>query len=74
MVPLITGMTRDGLFLIEKGKVTKPIKHMRFNERLLDLFNRVEAMGTPERTGEYIGMLVPTIKVRDFNCTSTTKF
>ena len=74
MVPLVTGMTRDGLFLIENGKVTRPIKHMRFNERLLDLFNRVEEMGQPERTGEYIGMLVPTIKVKDFNCTSTTKF
>jgi predicted Zn-dependent protease len=74
MVPLVTGMTRDGLFLIENGKVSKPIKHMRFNERLLDIMNRVEAMSQPERTGEYISMLVPAFKVADFNFTSTTKF
>lgn len=74
MVPLVTGMTRDGLFLIENGKITKPVKHMRFNEKLVDLLNRVEAMSEPKRTGEYLGMLVPTVKVSDFNFTSTTKF
>ena len=74
MVPLVTGMTRDGLFLIENGKVSKPALHMRFNERLLDLMDRVEEMGPQERTGEYISMYIPTIKVKDFNFTSTTKF
>jgi predicted Zn-dependent protease len=74
MVPSLTGMTRDGLFLIEDGKITTAVKHMRFNESPLDALSRVEAMGPPERTGEYIGMLVPTLKVRDFNFTSATKF
>jgi predicted Zn-dependent protease len=74
MVPLVTGMTRDGLFLIEDGKVTRPIKHLRFNVKLLDVLGNVEAMSEPERTGEYIGMLVPTLKVNNFNFTSTTKF
>jgi predicted Zn-dependent protease len=74
MVPLVTGMTRDGLFLIEDGRVTKPIKHLRFNVKLLELLSGVEALGEPVRTGEYISMLVPTVKVRDFNFTSTTKF
>lgn len=74
MVPLVTGMTRDGLFLIEDGKVSRPIKHLRFNVKLLDILSNVEAMSEPERTGEYIGMLAPTIKVKDFNFTSTTKF
>jgi predicted Zn-dependent protease len=74
MVPLVTGMTRDGLFLIENGKIAKPLKHLRFNIRLLDVLSRVEALGSPERTGEYFGMLIPAIKIRDFNFTSTTGF
>lgn len=74
MVPLVTGMTRDGLFLIENGEVTRPIKYLRFNENPVDVLNRVEAMSAPERTGEYMGMLVPALKVREFNFTSTTKF
>jgi len=74
MVLLITGMTRDGLFLIEDGKVVKPIKNLRFNVKLLDVLSRVEAMSKPERTGEYFGMLVPALKVKDFNFTSTTGF
>ncbi len=74
MVPLVTGMTRDGLFLIENGKVTRPLKNMRFNDNPLDLLSRVEALGRPERTGEYVDMLVPPLAVRDFNFTSTTKF
>ena len=74
MVPSVTGMTRDGLFEIRNGKVGRAVRHMRFNENLVDLFNRVEALGKPERTGGYSAMLVPAIKVKDFNFTSTTKF
>jgi predicted Zn-dependent protease len=74
MMPLVTGMTRDGLFLIENGAVARAVKHMRFNEDPLDMLRRVELMGRPERTGEYISMLLPALKVRDFNFTSTTKF
>lgn len=74
MLPLVTGMTRDGLFLIENGAVARAVKHMRFNEDPLDMLSRVELMGRPERTGEYIGMLLPALKIRDFNFTSTTRF
>jgi len=74
MVPTLTGMTRDGLFLIEKGKVVRPVQHMRFNENMVDMLNRVELLGPAERTGEYAPMLVPTLKVKNFNFTSTTKF
>jgi len=73
MVPSLTGMTRDGLFLIEDGKVTKALQHMRFNENMVDVLNRVEMLGTVTRTGEW-PMLVPALKVRAFNFTSTTKF
>jgi len=74
MVPLLTGMTRDGLLLIEDGRVRGAVKHMRFNENPVGILNRIEAMGPPTRTGEYMSMLVPTLKVRDFNFTSGTKF
>lgn len=74
MVPSVTGMTRDGTFLIEDGKVTKAMKNMRFNENIVDVLNRVEVLSVPERTGEYIPVLAPALKVRDFNFTSATDF
>ena len=45
---LITGLTRDGLFLIEKGKVTRPVRNMRWNESPIVAFNNLDAM-TPAR-------------------------
>ena len=45
---LVTGLTRDGLFLIEKGKVTRPVKNMRWNESPIVAFNNIDAM-TPRR-------------------------
>ena len=71
MESLLTGMTRDGLFLIENGKVTHPIKQLRFNESVEQVLNRVEMVGQPERMGQ---CLVPALKVRDFNFTSITAF
>lgn len=74
MVPSATGMTRDGLFLIEDGKVTGPIRQLRFNENLLDVFNRIEKLGAPERAGEAWHTLVPPLKIKSFNFTSGTRF
>jgi len=68
----ITGMTRDGLFLIERGQVAGPIRHMRFNERLFDLLGRVEQLGVPERVS--LSAMVPAMRVREFNFTSATRF
>src|SRR5678810_522557 len=47
---LLTGLTRDGLFLIEKGKVTRPVKNMRWNESPVFALNNLDAMTAPERT------------------------
>ena len=47
---LYTGLTRDGLFLIEKGKVTRPVKNMRWNESPIVALNNVDAMTPAERT------------------------
>ena len=68
-----TGLTRDGTFLIENGKVTRSIKNFRFNESPLFMLNNLEAIGPAVRTagGDGGGAIVmPTIKVRDFNFTS----
>ena len=55
----MTGLTRDGLYLIEKGKVTRPVKNMRWNESPIVALNNIEAMTPPERvvSGEGVGRL-----------------
>ena len=45
---LYTGLTRDGAFLIEKGKVVRPLKNLRWNESPLLMLNRLEDIGRPE--------------------------
>jgi predicted Zn-dependent protease len=70
---LYTGLTRDGTFLIENGKVTKAVKNLRFNESPLFMLNNLEMLGRAERVAgtESGGNVVfPTIKVKDFNFTS----
>lgn len=70
---LFTGLTRDGTFLIENGKITKAVKNFRFNESPLFMLNNVEAIGRAVRVGgtEQGGpVVVPALKVRDFNFTS----
>ena len=46
---LYTGLTRDGTYLIENGKITKPVKNLRFNDSPIFMLNNLEAMGVPER-------------------------
>ena len=73
---LYTGLTRDGTFLIERGKITRAIKNFRFNESPIFMLNNLDAMGRPERVsaseagGPGLAIVVPPIKVRDFNFTS----
>jgi predicted Zn-dependent protease len=70
---LYTGLTRDGTFLIENGKITKAIKNFRFNDSPLFMLNNIEALGRPVRlAGTEAGgaVVVPPIKVKDFNFTS----
>jgi predicted Zn-dependent protease len=71
-----TGLTRDGTFLIENGKVTKAIKNFRFNDSPLVILNNLEGIGKSIRLGgtEAGGaVVVPPLKVRDFNFTSTSE-
>ena len=70
---LFTGLTRDGTFLIENGKITKAIKNFRFNESPLFLLGNLEEIGRAVRIGgtEQGGPVVmPAIKAKDFNFTS----
>lgn len=64
---LYTGLTRDGTFLIEDGKIKHPIKNFRFNESPIIMLNNVEAMGKPIRVN---GSLIPPLKIRDFTFSS----
>jgi predicted Zn-dependent protease len=70
---LFTGLTRDGTFLIEHGKVTRSVRNFRFNESPLFLLNNTDAIGPAVRVaGTEIGgdVVMPTIKAHDFNFTS----
>ncbi len=73
---ILTGMTRDGTFLVEDGKIKCGIRNFRFNESLIHMLQNVEAMGEPVRASgeESMDMVAPAMKIREFNFTETTKF
>ena len=73
---ILTGMTRDGTFLVENGKIVCGIRNFRFNQSLIEMLSNVEQMSSPVRTSgeESFDMVVPAMKVRDFNFTEVTKF
>jgi len=73
---VMTGMTRDGLFLVENGRVTGAVKNFRFNQSLIEMLRNVELMSPAVRaTGEEsFEMVVPAMKVRDFHFSEVTKF
>ncbi len=73
---LYTGLTRDGTFLIENGKVSKSVSNLRFNESPLFILNNLETLGKAERlagTEQGGAIVMPSIKVRDFNFTSLSE-
>jgi predicted Zn-dependent protease len=69
-------MTRDGTFLVEDGKIKCGIRNFRFNQSLIAMLTNVEAMGVPVRASgeESFDMVVPAMKVKEFNFTEVTKF
>jgi PmbA protein len=73
---MLTGMTRDGTFSIENGRVQGGVRNFRFNESLVHMLSNVEAMSVPTRAAgeESFDMVVPAMKVKDFNFTEVTKF
>ncbi len=73
---ILTGMTRDGTFWVEDGEVRHGIKNLRFNQSLIEMLGQVEMMGPPQRTAgeESFEMVVPAMKVGEFNFSSVTKY
>jgi len=73
---ILTGMTRDGTFYVENGKIQYGVRNFRFNQSLIHMLSHVEAMGTPVRASgeESFDMVVPAMKVAGFNFTEVTKF
>ncbi len=73
---LYTGLTRDGTFLIENGKISHAAQNFRFNESPLFMLNNLESLGKAERlagTEQGGAIVMPSIKVRDFNFTSLSE-
>ncbi len=77
MKVLLTGMTRDGVFLIENGQIVSAVKNFRFNESVIAMLNKVEALSRPERAGapewEW-AEVVPALQVSEFHFTDVTVF
>jgi predicted Zn-dependent protease len=75
---LFTGLTRDGTFLIENGRVAHPVKNLRWNESPIFMLNNVEMMGPPVRVSpsesSEVGSAVhvPALKVRAFTFSSVS--
>ncbi len=75
-IVLLTGMTRDGTFLVENGKVVGGVRNLRFNVSIIEMLNNVLALGPAVRAAGEEGApnVVPAMKVANFHFTSTTKF
>ncbi len=70
---LLTGMTRDGTFLIEHGELTRPIKNMRFTQSILDALRDVQAIGRERvQFTNYITVVAPALRIGRFNFTGVT--
>ncbi|MBZ2205945.1 TldD/PmbA family protein [Massilia soli] len=69
---LLTGLTRDGTFYVENGKIKHPVKNFRFNESPVSMLNNVDELGKPVVMGGEgrFQMVLPPMKLRDFNFTS----
>jgi predicted Zn-dependent protease len=73
---IMTGMTRDGLFLVEKGKVGQVVRNFRFNQSILEMLRNVQLLGPSHRATaeESFEMVVPPMKIGNFQFSEVTKF
>ncbi len=73
----LTGMTRNGTFLVEKGEVTRPVRNMRFTQSLVEALNRVSALGADARLASALFggfTVVPSLRIDGFRFSSRTDF
>jgi predicted Zn-dependent protease len=68
---LQTGLTRDGTFLIENGRIARALKNFRWNESPLLMLNRLEDLGRPVATAA--GRMMPALRVREFDFSSLSE-
>jgi len=73
---IMTGMTRDGTFLIQDGRVVAGLRNFRFNQGIIELLKNVEALSPAVRASgeEAFDMVVPAMKAREFHFTEVTRF
>ncbi len=73
---IVTGMTRDGTFLIEKGEVAYPIKNLRFTQSYIEALANVELVGRATRLQQswFGGVRAPALKLAEFEFTGATEF
>ena len=72
---IVTGMTRDGTFLIENGQIVRGVRNMRFNQSILNALGNVEFSSEPARSTAYsYSSVVPAAKIEGFRFTSSTDF
>jgi predicted Zn-dependent protease len=73
---VLTGMTKDGTFLIEDGRIVRPVRNLRFTEAIPEAFSRIEAISSQTRllAAEYSGInaRVPALRIRRFSFTGAT--
>ena len=73
-----TGLTRDGTFLIENGRISRPVNNFRFNQSMVSLLQTVEMLGRPtrvaasENSSVSAPIVVPALKIREFNLASVS--
>jgi predicted Zn-dependent protease len=70
---VLTGMTRDGLFLVEDGQVTRPVQNMRWNESPITFLRNVVGLSRAERVNGWGTYKVPAVMSEGFTFTSTTE-
>ncbi len=72
----ITGMTRNGTYLIENGKIKKAVKNLRFTESIVKALNNIVCVGDKQVTTSFwfFKTSAPALKIKDFNFSSSTEF
>ncbi len=72
---ILTGMTRDGTFLIENGQITRPVRDLRFTQGALEALSEIVAIGRETRlvSGWFGAVRVPALHIRRFRFTGTTR-
>ena len=74
---VLTGMTRDGTFLVENGQITRPLKNLRFTQSILEALSSVEMIGKERNLllSSHLGCgCVPALKIDNFTFTGVTEF